>query len=57
MTALPAPLIWIVNAEKGQADATRMAGLVKKTGGDGDSLELHSVGEYEEAEGLMRDHD
>jgi UMF1 family MFS transporter len=57
MTALPAPLIWIVNAEKGQADAARMAGLAKKTAG-GDSLELHSVGEYEEEEeGLMRDHD
>ncbi|KUJ16915.1 uncharacterized protein LY89DRAFT_748077 [Mollisia scopiformis] len=56
MTALPAPLIWIVNAEKGQIDAARMADLVQKAGNDGDSLELHSVG-YEEAEGLMRDHD
>ena len=57
MTALPAPLIYIVNAEKGQADAARMAGLAKKTGSD-DSLELHTVGDYEqEEEGLMRDHD
>lgn len=57
MTALPAPLIWIVNSEKGSADAARMAGLVKKSGGDGDGLELDSVGRDEEVEELMRDHD
>ncbi|KAE8445229.1 Autophagy- protein 22 [Mollisiaceae sp. DMI_Dod_QoI] len=57
MTALPAPLLWMVNAEKGRTDAARMAGLVKKPAGDRDSLELHAVGRVEEEEGLMRDHD
>lgn len=48
LIALPAPLILMVNADKGQEDALRIAGTIKKTVDD----------EWQqEVEGLMRDHD
>ncbi|TAQ91058.1 hypothetical protein B7494_g619 [Chlorociboria aeruginascens] len=52
LIALPAPLIWMINVEKGQADAVRMAGLMKKTGGE-EALEDRGAQESEE---LMRDY-
>ncbi|TGO50723.1 hypothetical protein BOTNAR_0382g00090 [Botryotinia narcissicola] len=58
LIALPIPLIWMVDVEKGQEDAIRMAGLMKTTDDgheDFDSIEGSSDGH--EAEGLMRDHD
>ena len=55
LIALPLPLIWMVDVEKGKEDAARMAGLIKKTG---DADERFEIGEddEQEAEGLMRDH-
>ncbi|TVY76162.1 Autophagy-related protein 22-1 [Lachnellula suecica] len=54
LIALPAPLIWMVDAERGQADAIRMAEIMKKVGAAEDfGDDRHGV----EAEGLMRDHD
>jgi UMF1 family MFS transporter len=53
LIALPAPLVWWVDVERGREDAERMAGLMKK-GGAGE--ELDGRGD-EEVEGLMRDHD
>lgn len=55
LIALPAPLIWMVDAEKGQADAIRMAGIIKKGGGE-EEMNDRDEGVFE-AEGLMRDHD
>jgi MFS transporter, UMF1 family len=55
LIALPAPLIWMVDAEKGQADAVRMAGIMKKGAGE-EELDERDEG-LQEAEGLMRDHD
>jgi UMF1 family MFS transporter len=57
LIALPLPLIWMVDVEKGKEDAARMAGLIKKAG---ESLARFEIGESEdlqEGEGLMRDHD
>jgi UMF1 family MFS transporter len=56
LIALPAPLMWIVNAEKGQEDAVRMAGLLKRTGADEDELDDRADAGFQEAEGLMRNH-
>jgi len=55
LIAVPAPLIWMVDVEKGQADAVRLAGVMKKRRLD----EIGESGneELQEAEGLMRDHD
>lgn len=54
LIAVPAPLIWMVDVERGQGDAVRLAGVMKKSGGDEDD-ELDDG--LQEAEGLMRDHD
>jgi UMF1 family MFS transporter len=56
LIALPVPLIWLVDVEKGQVDALRMADVLKKTGSD-DELDGRIDDEMYEAEGLMRDHD
>ena len=53
LISLPLPLIWMVDVEKGQEDAARMAGIIKKVA-DGD--EGDGAG-FQESEGLMRDHD
>ncbi|TVY26013.1 Autophagy-related protein [Lachnellula hyalina] len=55
LIALPGPLIWMVDAEKGQADAVRMAGIIKNGAGE-EELDDRDEG-LQEAEGLMRDHD
>lgn len=55
LIALPAPMIWMLDAEKGQADAVRMASVLKKGGGE-EELD-DGVEALQEAEGLMRDHD
>jgi UMF1 family MFS transporter len=57
LIALPAPLIWMVDAEKGQTDAVRMAGIIKKTGNEHEDLDERTDEGVQEAEGLMRDHD
>lgn len=57
---LPLPLIWMVDVEKGQEDAAKMAGIIKKVAGgdEGDEgLELRDGAGFQESEGLMRDHD
>lgn len=53
LIGLPAPLFWWVDAEKGQADAVRMAGIMKK----GTVEEVDGMGDegLQEAESLMRD--
>ena len=56
LIALPVPMIWMVDVEKGQADAVRMAGIMKKTGDDEDLDDLVDDA-FQESEGLMRDHD
>ncbi|KAH8765681.1 autophagy-related protein 22-like protein [Hyaloscypha finlandica] len=55
LIAVPAPLIWMVDVEQGQVDAVRLAGIMKKSGGD-DVIDGSDEG-LQEAEGLMRDHD
>ncbi|KAG0649361.1 Autophagy-related 22-1 [Hyphodiscus hymeniophilus] len=56
LIALPLPLIWMVDVEKGKEDAARMARFIGKSG---DANERFAIGEDEEheAEGLIRDHD
>ena len=56
LIAVPAPLIWMVDVEQGQADAVRLAGVMKKIG-DEDDLDDRIDGENQEAEGLMGNHD
>ena len=57
LIALPLPLIWMVDVEKGKEDAARMAGLIIKKGDAGDGFEIGEDEDLQEAEGLMRDHD
>jgi UMF1 family MFS transporter len=57
LIALPIPLILMVSAEKGQEDALRMAGAIKKTGDNEDLDELVDGTWIQEADGLLRDHD
>ncbi|KAH6673436.1 autophagy-related protein 22-like protein [Halenospora varia] len=56
LIALPLPLIWMVDVEKGKGDARRLSEMIAKTGGEGEDAGVGDSGE-EEAEGLMRDHD
>lgn len=53
IVALPIPLIWMADVERGRGDARRMAGM------KGEDIELGagSGGRREEAEGLMRGRD
>lgn len=55
LVALPGPLIWMVDVKKGQEDAVRMAGILKKTG-SGD-LDIDDEANFHEFAGLMRDHE
>ena len=57
LIALPAPMIWMVDAQKGQADAASMAGLTKKKIDDDVDLDDLVDDEARESAGLMRDHD
>jgi len=57
LIALPAPLILLVNAEKGQDDALRMSGIMKKSGDENVLDDIANDEWLQEAEGLMRDHD
>lgn len=57
LIALPLPLIWMVDVEKGKEDAARMAGLIRKTGDGDERFEIEADDDQQEAEGLMRDHD
>ena len=56
LIALPLPLVWMVDVEKGKDDAVRMAGLIKQTTDTGGQFEV-GEDEEQEIEGLMRDHD
>ncbi|PMD47872.1 hypothetical protein L207DRAFT_449841 [Hyaloscypha variabilis F] len=56
LIAVPAPLIWMVDVEQGQADAVRLAGVMKKNRGE-DEIDDSIDGENQEAEGLMGNHD
>lgn len=56
LIALPIPLMWMVDADKGQTDAIMMAAVLKKTGSDAEFEGRNDEGLLE-AEGLMRDHD
>ena len=55
--ALPIPMIWIIDVKKGQEDAIRMAGVLKRLGPDQDYLDRNGSLDEQEAEGLMRHHD
>jgi UMF1 family MFS transporter len=57
LIALPLPLFWMVDVEKGKDDAARMAGLIEKKGDAEDRFEIGEDEDLQEAEGLMRDHD
>jgi MFS transporter, UMF1 family len=52
LIALPVPLMWMVDAERGREDALKMAGLSKLEGRDPEGLD----GIFQESEGLL-DHD
>jgi len=60
---LPAPLVWMVDVKKGQEDAVRMAGLLKKIHASeidpsDDGMDVVGAEErFHESRGLMRDHD
>lgn len=56
LIALPVPLIWIVDAEKGKEDARRMVDVMRKVEDEDVNLDRPDDG-LEEREGLMRDHD
>ncbi|KAH7312965.1 autophagy-related protein 22-like protein [Rhexocercosporidium sp. MPI-PUGE-AT-0058] len=55
LIALPAPLILMVDAEKGRVDAARTAGVLQQ-GNEGESGVQNGT-ELNETEGLMADHD
>lgn len=55
LIALPAPLIWMVDAERGRADAIRMTGALKVAGGGEDGLEFSTEDDIQEGEGLLTD--
>jgi UMF1 family MFS transporter len=57
LISLPGPLIWMVDVKRGQEDAIRMAGILKKTGSDEDQFVVDDESDFEESAGLMRDHD
>jgi UMF1 family MFS transporter len=59
---LPAPLVWMVDVKKGQEDAVRMAGLLKKIHASeidpsDDGMDIAAEERFHESRGLMRDHD
>ncbi|PQE29007.1 MFS transporter family protein [Rutstroemia sp. NJR-2017a BBW] len=58
LIALPIPMIWMVDVNKGQEDAIRMAGLMKTTDDGQEDFELFDdeSSDGHEAEGLMRNH-
>jgi MFS transporter, UMF1 family len=53
---LPAPLIWLVDAECGRADSILMAEVIRKSKASDDNTSTHERSE-EEAEGLLNDRD
>ena len=57
LTVLPAPLIWLVDAERGRRDGLKMAEAIKarKLGDSGSTT--HVQESVEEAEGLLAHHD
>lgn len=55
LIALPVPLIWMVDVEKGQQDGIQIARMMKRTGSFG--LRDERMSSDSQAEGLMRDHD
>jgi UMF1 family MFS transporter len=57
LIALPMPMIWMVDVDRGQADAMRMAGIMKKAGDDDDDLDDRVADGLQESESLMRGHD
>ena len=56
LVALPIPMIWMIDVKKGQEDAIRMAGVLKRLGPDQDYLDRNGSSDVEEAEGLMQNH-
>jgi len=56
LIALPLPLIWMVDVERGKGDARRLGEMIRRAGGEGEDLSEGGSGE-EEVERLMRDHD
>jgi len=49
-------MIWMIDVKKGQEDAIRMAGVLKRLGPDQDYLDGNGSSDVEEAEGLMQNH-
>lgn len=49
-------MIWMIDVKKGQEDAIRMAGVLKRLGPDQDYLDRNGSSDVEEAEGLMQNH-
>ena len=56
LIALPVPLIWSVNVERGRGDAIQMAGLLKASRRGSDGLDVQLEDRSEEAQGLMANH-
>lgn len=58
LIALPGPIIyWLVDAEKGQADAAKMALTLKESRSRDGNVDEHPDNGLDEAEGLLEDHD
>ncbi|KAH8804676.1 autophagy-related protein 22-like protein [Xylogone sp. PMI_703] len=55
LIALTAPILWIVNVDKGKEDALRMAGILKKLSGSDENIREGNGG-IQEAEGLLANH-
>jgi MFS transporter, UMF1 family len=57
LIALPVPLMWMVDAERGRADAIKMAGLSKVAGRDAAGADFHVDDRTQESQGLLDDHE
>ena len=55
LIALPIPLIWMVDVEKGQQDGIMVSRMIKRTGSFG--LHDERMSSDSQGERLMRDHD
>lgn len=56
LIALPAPLIWMIDADRGRGDALKMAAGSKAPRRDGDGLGGHTENGFQESDGLLNDH-
>jgi UMF1 family MFS transporter len=53
LIALPVPLMWMVDAERGRGDAMKMAGLSRVAGTEPADLDVHGDDRTQESQGLL----